>query len=69
VRGRKREDKGAGRVKVRALKMNKGSRTALSPVSTRAILRGVTVSPRPRKMPLHTSQSVSAGAPKALTRR
>ena len=50
-------------------KMKRGSRIALRTVSTAAHFNGVTVSPRPRKMPLVTSQRVSAGAPRARTRR
>ena len=44
-------------------KMNRGSKTALSTVSTVAHLSGVSVSLRPRKTPFVTNQSVSGGAP------
>ena len=52
-----------------ALKMKKGSRAAFSAVKASAQARGVAVSPRPRKIPFTTSQSVAAGAPSAQTRK
>ena len=51
------------------VKMKSGSRTAFRAVKAIEYLRGVLVSPRPRKTPLATSQSVAAGVPRARTRR
>lgn len=52
-----------------SVNMHRGSSAAFSSVKIRDHFSGVRVSPRPRKMPLETSQSVAAGVPSARMRR